>query len=281
MRKISTHQIQEAVRKLCLDTNINLNPDVINALKYSYEMEQQPIAKDILKTIISNADIAAARGKPLCQDTGIGIFFINIGQEVIITDGDITECISKAMSEVYTQQPFRFSIVKDPLFNRVNTNNNLPPLIHWEIVSGDSMEIFFLPKGGGAENMSRVHMFNPLSSIDDIKNFVVETVRVAGGKPCPPLIIGIGIGGSFDYAPLLAKKSLLISISKCNKDDKWAEVEHDLLTQINNLGIGPMGLGGNTTALSVKILTSPCHIASLPVAVNIQCHSHRVNKVLL
>lgn len=281
MRTINVQDIADIIKELCINANLYLNDDILTALKEGFRKENHPIAKDILNIIIENAELAADKEKPLCQDTGIGLFFIEIGQEVSIRGGNLTSTVHNAMSQVYTSQPYRFSVVTDPLFGRQNSNTNLPPIIHWEIVSGDKVSITFMPKGGGAENMSRIKMFNPLSSYDEIKDFVIDTVRTAGGKPCPPIVIGVGIGGNFDYAALLAKKALLRPLNIKNEDKKWADFEDELLEDINRLGIGPMGLGGMTTALGVNVLTHPCHIASLPVAVNLQCHSHRYKSVTI
>jgi fumarate hydratase subunit alpha len=281
MRVIEREVIIKEVKTICREAHYVLCEDLVERIKSLRDKETASLAKDILDIIIDNCDIAQAQRMPLCQDTGIGVFFVELGKDVCIQDGNLTEIINTAMSEVYTEEPFRFSVVIDPLFNRKNSGNNFPAIIHWEVVDGDKLKITFLPKGGGAENTSRLKMFNPLDSVEVISDFIVNTVKESGGKPCPPIIVGIGIGGTFDYAPLLAKKALLTPLNEINPDVLYAELEEKLLKRINDLGIGPMGLGGVTTALAVKIKTAPCHIASLPVAVNIQCHSHRYKTVVI
>ncbi|MCB5230432.1 MAG: fumarate hydratase [Candidatus Cloacimonas sp.] len=281
MREIKREVIVEAVKAICSDAHYELDTALVDKLKSFRAEEEHKLAIDVLDTIIENQEIAKNERKPLCQDTGIGIFFVEMGREVYIPDGSLSEILEEAMSEVYLEEPFRFSVVSDPLFGRVNTGNNTPPMIHWDIVDGDQLTITFMPKGGGAENTSALKMFNPLDPLSEISDFIVNTVKEAGGKPCPPILVGVGIGGSFDYAALLAKKALLTPLNESNPNPKWAELEQSLLERINSLGIGPMGLGGKTTALSVKIKEYPCHIASLPVAINIQCHSHRHKTVII
>ena len=281
MREISKRDFIQGVKQICREAHYILPDDLVALLETSRDQENNPIAIDVLSTIIENASLAESKSRPLCQDTGVGIFFVELGDNVVVEGGHITENISRAMQEVYQDDFFRKSVVKDPLFNRSNTGNNLPPLIHWEVVPGDQIKITFLPKGAGAENMSCLKMFHPLAEPSQIIDFVVETVRNAGGNPCPPLIIGIGVGGSFDYASILAKKALLLPLNEEDPDPEWAFLEREILDNVNRLGIGPMGLGGQTTALKVRVNHHPCHTASLPVAVNLQCHSHRHREILL
>lgn len=274
-RIITIEEVRSKLADLYTVANVSLNSDVLTALEQALKLETEPTARDILSILTENAALAAKKRKPLCQDTGIGIIFVEIGQDVSIRGGDLREALDKEMSRIYKESPFRLSVVEDPLFSRQNSNNNLPSIIHWQLVPGDKLKITFMPKGGGAENMSRIKMFNPLSEIEEIKSFIVETVKSAGGKPCPPIIAGIGIGGSFDYAAYLAKKALLRPINEKHPVKDYAALEQELLQRINRLNIGPMGLGGKTTCLGVNVEVYPCHIASLPVAVNLQCHSHR------
>ena len=275
MRKIEKELVVEKVRELCIKANSTIDQDVYRMLQDCYNSESSVIAKDILGTLLENALIAEKGKIPLCQDTGLGIFFVELGDEVCIAKLSLAEILAETMSDTYQKESYRMSMVADPVLNRVNSGTNRPPIVHWEIVPGDKLTISFLPKGGGAENMSRLKMFNPLTGLDQIKTYIVDTVIAAGGRPCPPVIVGVGIGGSFDYAGYLAKKSLLKPLFEPHLDENWARFEKGVLAEINKTGIGPMGLGGDTTALAVKISTYPCHIASLPVAVNLQCHSHR------
>ena len=281
MRIIKRVDFSQAVKSICRQAHYELDPELLALLQMSLLAEEKPISRDILQVIIENAQMAQNSRHPLCQDTGVGIFFIEKGEEVTVEGGDISGLISEAVKEVYRDESFRKSTVSDPLFDRRNSGDNLPPLIHWELVTGDRIKISFLPKGAGAENMSRLQMFHPLSGRQQIHDFVVKTVRIAGGNPCPPLIVGVGIGGSFDYAPLLAKKAILRPLKESNPAENWRVLEEEILESINNLNIGPMGLGGKTTALKVRIIQHPCHTASLPVAVNLQCHSHRCSTVAL
>jgi len=262
VREIRADKITRAVKNLCMDANYYLPQDVVDALKKSYVEEESPVGKDILQQILKNVEIAKKEKIPLCQDTGVAVFFVNLGQEVKIVGGSLEDAINEGVRQGYTEGYLRKSMVSDPLFERTNTRDNTPSIIHLKVVPGDRIKIVIAPKGGGA-----------------VKNFVIETVKKAGPNPCPPVVVGVGIGGDFEEAAFLAKKALLRKIGEHNPDPKYARLEDELLTSINNLGIGPQGLGGRTTALAVNIEWLPCHIASLPVAVNIQCHAARHKEI--
>ena len=279
MREVKVSEIREAIKKLCMDANYCLPSDVIGALKEGYRKEESPVGKDVLLQILKNIEIAAQQKIPLCQDTGVAVFFIDLGQEVRITGGNLEDAIDKGVKEGYLKGYLRKSMVSDPLFKRTNTKDNTPCVIHIRIVPGNKIKITFAPKGAGAENMSRVAMLKPADGVEGVKDFVLETVKKAGPNPCPPVIVGVGIGGNFEKAPYLAKRALLRKIGEHNPDARYAKLENELLTRINNLGIGPQGLGGRVTALAVNIEWFPCHIASLPLAVNIQCHSARHREI--
>jgi len=275
LNKISTKTITEIVKQLCIDSNLYIGDDVVAKIKEFKQKEESPAAKNILDIILENHKIAAQEKMPLCQDTGIAIFFLELGQEVSIVDGYLVDAINEGVRQGYKDGYLRKSMVDDPIIDRKNTKDNTPAIIYTDIVPGDSLKITIAPKGGGAENMSEVKMMKAADGIEGVKEFVIDRVRRSGGNPCPPIIVGVGLGGSFEQSALLAKKSLLMSLTERNPVEKWAKVEDELLESINNLGIGPQGLGGRTTALAVNILSKPCHIASMPVAVNIQCHCHR------
>jgi len=279
LREIKAGEIAGAVKKLCMDANYCLPSDIVNALREGYKKEESPVGKDVLLQILKNVEIAAQQKIPLCQDTGVAVFFIDLGQKVRITGGNLEDAINKGVKEGYTEGYLRKSMVSDPLFKRTNSKDNTPSVIHIRIVPGDKIKIIFAPKGAGAENMSRVAMLKPADGVEGVKDFVVETVKKAGPNPCPPIIVGVGIGGNFEKAPCLAKRALLRKIGEHNPDARYARLEDELLSKINNLGIGPQGLGGRVTALAVNIEWFPCHIASLPLAVNIQCHSARHKEV--
>ncbi len=279
MREIKAGDITGAVKKLCMDANYYLPSDVIDALKEGLRKEESSIGKDVLLQILRNVEIAAQQKIPLCQDTGVAVFFIDLGQAVRIRGGNLEDAIDKGVKEGYLKGYLRKSIVSDPLFKRTNSKDNTPSIIHIRIVPGDKIRIILAPKGGGAENMSRIAMLKPADGVEGVKGFVIETVKKAGANPCPPVIVGVGIGGNFEKAPCLAKRALLRRIGERNPDARYAKLENELLSKINNLGIGPQGLGGRMTALAVNIEWFPCHIASLPLAVNIQCHSARHKEI--
>lgn len=274
MREINIDIIKNKVAKMCIEANYNLNDDIHKALLDASNKEASPIGKSILIDIIENAQIAKNKSVPMCQDTGMAVFFISIGQDVHLVGGDISEAINNGVRIGYDKGYLRKSVVKDPL-NRINTNDNTPAVIHYDIVPGDKVKIIFAPKGFGSENMSKTKMLVPSDGLDGVEDFIIETVSLAGSNPCPPIIVGVGIGGTIEKAALLAKKALTLDINKTNLDEFYSQMEERLLEKINSLGIGPQGLGGKTTALAVKILPYPTHIAGLPVAVNINCHAAR------
>ncbi|MBQ8572349.1 MAG: fumarate hydratase [Ruminococcus sp.] len=273
MREISANTITETIKRLCIEANCNLPTDMKLCIEQSFETEPWPQAKDILCKIIENYNIAEKEHKPICQDTGAACVFIKIGQDVHI-NGNLTDAINEGVRQGYREGFLRKSMVGDPL-KRVNTNDNTPAMIYYDIVEGDKVEITVAPKGFGSENMSRIKMLKPSDGVEGVIDFVVETVEKAGSNPCPPIVVGIGIGGTFDKCALLAKQALLRTADSVNPIPYYAELEKSLLNKINALGIGPQGFGGKTTALAVNIEAMPTHIAGLPVAVNINCHVTR------
>jgi fumarate hydratase subunit alpha len=280
MRNINSEEITSAVKKLSIDANYYLGDDVVKVIKDSVDKEESPLGKEILNQILENADIARKERMPLCQDTGLAAIFVELGSEVHIEGLTLESAIQEGVAQGYEDGYLRKSMVEDPL-RRKNTGDNTPAVISIRIVKGDKIKITILPKGGGSENMSAIKMLKPSDGEDGVKDFVVETVKKAGGNPCPPIIVGIGIGGSFDKCAHLAKKALLREVGSTHADPYYADMEKELLEKINNIGIGPQGLGGRITALAVHIETHPCHIASLPVAVNTQCHSARHKEVTI
>lgn len=275
MRELKVTDLIPIIKELALRANFNVSPDTMELLKASLHSEESEMAKEILSVIIDNHIKASKVKLPLCQDTGTVVVFLEIGQEIFFIDGDLQNAINEGVRQAYQDGFLRKSIVTDPFGDRINTKDNTPVIIHTEFVPGDRLKITLAPKGGGAENMSRIAMLKPADGIEGIKKFVIETIEIGGGNPCPPVIVGLGIGGNFERCAFLAKKALMGDLQIKNQNPKLADLEEDLLKDINKLGIGPMGLGGRTTALGVKILSVPCHIASLPVAVNIQCHASR------
>ena len=278
--RINSSEIVEKVSHLCRDANFNLNDDVLDALRDSYEAEGAPVAKEIFAELLENAKIARECQMPLCQDTGVAVIFREIGENVEITGGHLYDAINKGVRKGYEEGFLRKSMVADPL-KRVNTGDNTPAMIHTEIIPENHLKITFMAKGGGCENMSRLAMLTPADGREGVIRFVVETVKIAKANPCPPIIAGVGIGGTFDHTALLAKKALLRPLGTKHTDPDTAELEQEMLERINDLGIGAQGLGGWITALAVHVERYPCHIASLPVAVNIECHAHRVKTVIL
>ena len=279
MREIDSKIITEEIEKICSNANCNLNFDIINALKKSKQSETNETACDIINSIIKNAEIAKEKQVPICQDTGMAIFFVEVGQDVHI-NGNLTDAINLGVKNGYEKGYLRKSVVRDPL-NRVNTGDNTPAVIHYNIVSGDKIKITFMPKGFGSENMSRLKMLKPSDGAEGVVNFVIETVKLAGSNPCPPIVVGVGIGGSMEKAALLSKIALSRPVDKSNDDEYYAYMEDKILGKINETGIGPQGLGGKTTALGVNIETFPTHIAGLPVAVNISCHVTRHAEIII
>ncbi len=280
MRKISTEQITDTVEKLCIDANYNLGEDLIASLRDALEKEESPLGKEVIVQLLENAEIGRNEQVPVCQDTGFAVVFVEIGQEVVLDGSSLQDSINEGIRRGYKNGLLRKSIVNNPL-GRINTGDNTPAVIHTEIVSGDKLKITFDAKGGGCENMSRSAMLTPAQGENGVIDFVVETVETAGANPCPPIIVGVGLGGTFEYSALLAKKAILRPLKSRNVDKTIASLEDVLLDKINKLGIGPQGLGGRTTALAVNVETFPCHIASLPVAVNIECHSHRTKSIVI
>jgi len=274
VREIVAKKITETVKNLCIEVATSLPDDVLESLNKALAKEESSTGREILRQLISNAKIAWRDKLPLCQDTGAVIVFLELGQDVRIIDGTLAEAINEGVSRGYHAGYLRKSMVVDPL-KRKNTEDNTPAIVHTEIVSGENIRIRLLAKGGGAENCSAIRMFTPSATKGEIENFIIETVEKSGPNACPPIIVGVGIGGTFDYAPLLAKKALLRETGMHHSEKDIAEWERALLEKINKTGIGPMGLGGRTTALAVHIEKYPCHISSLPVAVNIECHAHR------
>jgi fumarate hydratase subunit alpha len=275
MRTITVEAIRDTVKSLCIDSNINLPEDVRQALVDAVKKEESPLGIAILKDILKNADIACNDRVPICQDTGFAVFFVELGQEVSIIGGDFNEAIHEGVRQGYKDAYLRKSIVDDPFMNRKNTGDNTPAIIHVSIVPGDKLRITIAPKGGGSENMSALAMMTPSQGVEGIRKFVLETVNKAGSNPCPPVIVGIGIGGTIEQTTLIAKKALLRKIGDRHHDPAIARLEEELLAEINQLGIGPQGFGGRVTALDVHINTFPAHIASMPVAINMQCHVAR------
>ena len=279
IREISTKEIVKVVRDLCMDANYHLGDDVLLALDKAIKSERSEPGREVLKELKENARIAREEKAPICQDCGLAVMFVEIGQDVHIIDGELKEAINEGVRQGYKDGYLRKSAC-DP-FTRKNTGDNTPAIIHMEIVPGSNIKITFAPKGGGAENMSRVTMLTPAAGLEGIEEFVINRVKESGSNPCPPTIIGIGIGGTFERSAILAKKAILRKIGDRNPDQYLAKIEEELLAKINKLGIGPMGYGGNTTSLDVFIEAEPCHIASLPLAVNVQCHAARHKEAII
>ena len=280
MREVSTDEITKNIKEMCIEANYILSDDVKNKIINSAAVENSEIGKKILSQLEENMEIAEREQIPICQDTGMAVVFIKIGQEVHITGGSLEDAINQGVREGYTEGDLRKSVVKDPLI-RENTKDNTPAIIHYEIIPGDKVEITVAPKGFGSENMSRVCMLKPADGIEGVKNAVIETVKLAGPNACPPVVVGVGIGGTFEKCALLAKKALTRDINSESSIEYVAELENELLDEINNLNIGPGGLGGKITALGVNIETYPTHIAGLPVAINMCCHVNRHKKRIL
>jgi len=277
MREINVKLITEKVRDLCMKANTDLGEDVLQAFDRAMEKEESPLGVEILKELKENARIAREEKVAICQDTGFAVAFVELGQEVRLVGGNLNEAIQEGVRQGYRDGYLRKSLCHP--FTRANTGDNTPAIIHTEVVPGDKVKMTVAPKGGGSENMSRVTMLTPSDGVEGVKRFVVQRVKESGPNPCPPTIVGVGIGGTFEQAALLAKKSLLRSLGSKNPDPELDRLESEILTEINQLGIGPQGLGGRTTSLAVHILMMPCHIASLPLAVNIQCHAQRHKEI--
>lgn len=280
MRVIHKEVIIENVKKLCQEANYMLPHDVSDALKRAYNQEDFLLGKETLNILKQNAKIAYDTQSPICQDTGMAMIFIEIGQDVYV-DGNLTQAINEGVRLGYQEGYLRKSVVNDPLFDRVNTKDNTPAIIHYDIVDGDKLKIIVAPKGFGSENMSQVRMLKPSDGIQGVKDFVLKVINDAGPNACPPMVVGVGIGGSFDKVVELSKKAMLREIGTHHSDERYALLEDELLTMINQTGIGPAGYGGKTTALSLNIETYPTHIAAMPVAVSICCHVARHKEVIL
>ena len=280
MKEILCSQITNTVKNLCIEANKILPDDLVCRIKDGYESEEKDLPKNVMSDLLYNLDCAKELNIPICQDTGMAVIFAEIGQDVHITGGDFEDAVNEGVRQGYVDGLLRKSIVGDPLL-RVNTNDNTPAVIHTRIVAGENIKITGAPKGFGSENMSRIKMFTPSATKEDIMDFVVETVTVAGGNPCPPIVLGVGIGGDFEYCAYLSKKALCRDTSQRNENPFYMEMENDLLRIINETNIGPQGFGGKTTALAVNIETAPTHIAGLPVAVNVGCHVTRHKTTIL
>ena len=281
MREVKFDTLVSTVRDLCMDANYYIPDDVRQKIIEFRDKEESEVARNILNIILKNHEVSANEKMPICQDTGFAVFFIEMGEDVRITGGGFEEAIYEGVRQGYREGYLRKSIVDDPLFERKNTKDNTPPIIHLRLVPGDKIKIIFAPKGGGSENMSEVKMMVPADGEEGVKRFVVDRVRRSGGNPCPPVIVGVGIGGTFEHVAYLAKKALLRPVGSHHPDPRFAKLEDEILEEVNKLGIGPMGLGGRTTALAVHIETHPCHIASMPVAVNMQCHAARHKEAII
>lgn len=280
MREIHVDEITSTIARLVMEANYVLEDDVVSAISRARSLEEAPVGQSILMQIVDNYTISETERVPMCQDTGVALIFLELGQDVHLVGGGLTEAINAGVAKGYSEGYLRMSMLNDPI-KRVNTKNNTPAMIYTEIVPGDQLKIKVDCKGGGSENMSQLRMLAPSAGWEGAKRFIVEVVANAGPNACPPLIVGVGIGGNFDKSALLAKKSLLRHVGNPNADPDWAAREAELLEEINKLGVGPMGLGGTVTALAVHIETFGCHITALPVAVNIECHSHRHKEVVL
>lgn len=275
VRELDVAEVTAAVKELCITANYDLPQDVYDALTKAQETEESPVGREVLGQLIENADIAARDRVPICQDTGLAVFFIELGQEVHLVGGDFEAAVNEGVRQGYVDGYLRKSAAEEPAHARRNTKDNTPAIIHTSIVAGDKVRIVMMPKGGGAENMSSLNMLTPSQGWAGMSQAVVDTVSRAGSNPCPPVVVGVGIGGTIDMVTVLAKKALLRDIGSVHPDPRIAAMEAELLERINALGIGPMGLGGRTTALAVFIEEMPCHIASMPMAVNVQCHAQR------
>lgn len=280
MKTIEVEQIIQTVEKLCIDANYYLNSDISNSLQQAFQKEESEIGRGILARLLENADIARAENMAICQDTGMAVVFVDMGQEVHITGGSLAGAINEGVRRGYEKGFLRKSVVRDPI-DRVNTGDNAPAVIHYDIIEGESLKIAIAPKGFGSENMSSLRMLKPSDGLEGVKKFIIETVDKAGPNPCPPVVVGVGIGGTMEKAALLAKKALLRPIDRRNGVEYVKKLEEEMLSEINKLGIGPSGLGGRITALGVNIEVFPTHIAGLPVAVNVNCHATRHAEAVL
>lgn len=281
MRNVDVKEITRIIKDLAIQACTVANDSLVESFQRSKAKEESPVGKAVFQQLLENVEIARNEATPICQDTGFAVVFMEIGQEVAFTGGLLKDAVNAGVAAGYTEGYLRKSIVKDPITNPVNTGDNTPAILHTDIVAGDKVKITLMPKGGGSENMSRIKMLKPADGVQGIKDFVIETVKNAGGNPCPPIFVGVGVGGTFDYVAYMAKKALLRPIGKRNADPKIAEYEREWLEEVNKLGIGPAGLGGRVTAIDLFIEVYPRHIATYPVAVNIQCHANREKTYIL
>ena len=279
MREIHVDKIVSAIEKLFIDANYNLSDNVLDALSKAAEKEGSPVGKEVIKELIVNANLARDEHIPICQDTGLAVTFMEIGQDAHIVGGSLADAVAEGVRRGYKDGYLRKSCC-DP-FTRKNTGDNTPPIVHTKIVPGDKIKIVALPKGGGSENYGEVRMLVPSQGKDGVKSFVLDMVNKGGPNPCPPIIVGVGVGGNFETSALLSKEALMVPLGERSNDPAIAAIELELLDEINKTGIGPQGYGGTVTALDVHIKMMPCHIASLPVAVNIQCHAHRIKEITM
>lgn len=275
MKILQTEKVKKTVRDLCIKACTELPPDVLAALAKAAETEETALGKEVLEAIVKNASLASDTKIPICQDTGVTYVFLELGQELTVVGGDLNTAVTEGVAAGYTEGYLRKSVVRDPLFDRSNTGNNTPPIIHVDVVPGADLRITVFPKGTGSENMSTLTMLTPSVEVHGVKKLVLDTVAKGGANACPPLVVGVGVGGMMDTAAYLAKKAVLRPLGSANPDPKIAELEKELLKEVNGLGIGPAGLGGSTTALAVHVETYPTHIGALPCAVNLQCHAAR------
>jgi len=280
MREIHASAIADAVKKLCMEANYSIEPDMLRAFDRALAAERSPAGKHVLQILKDNAELARTKKIPYCQDTGTVICFVELGQDVHVTGGGLADAINEGVRQGYTEGYLRASIVRSP-FDRVNTGDNTPAVLHLEVVPGVAMKIQVIAKGGGCENRSKYKMLTPAEGVDGVKEWILECIKTAGPDACPPLIAGVGVGGNFEKAALLSKKALFRELGTPNSDPFVDAIEKDVLDRANRLGIGPQGYGGDTTAFGIHILTYPCHITSLPVAVTIECHAHRHKEVTL
>ena len=280
MREIHVSAVTDAVKKLCMEANWNLEPDMLRAFDRALAVERSPAGRQVLQILQDNARLAATKRIPYCQDTGFVVCFVELGQDVHVTGGGLQDAIHEGVRQGYTEGYLRASIVRSP-FDRINTGDNTPAVVHVEVVPGATLRLLLMAKGGGCENRSRYRMLTPAEGLPGVKDFIIECVRTAGPDACPPLVLGVGVGGTFEKAALLSKRALFRELGSPNPDPALGALEQELLDRANRLGIGPQGYGGDTTAFGIHILTYPCHITSLPVAVTIECHAHRHKEVTL
>jgi fumarate hydratase subunit alpha len=280
VRDIHVSAIADAVKKLCMEANWDLEQDVLRAFDRALKTERSPAGRQVLQILKDNAEMAKTRRIPYCQDTGFVVCFVELGQDIHVTGGSLTDAINEGVRRGYGEGYLRASIVRSP-FDRVNTGDNTPAVIHLDVVPGAMLKLMVMAKGGGCENRSKYRMLTPAEGVEGVKEWIIECVRTAGPDACPPLILGVGVGGTFEKAALLSKQALFRELGSPNPDPALAALEQELLERANRLGIGPQGYGGDTTALGIHILTYPCHITSLPVAVTIECHAHRHKEAVL